>query len=148
MRLTSRIYSDAIILGPYFDKSLGRNVVNIQRGTKRGNMTYARFLMQEHLGRKLLSDEHVDHKDDIKIHDWIENLQILDPPANTRKTKGEITFFEFTCPECNGPGMQRLSHVRHNRDMGKAGPFCGRSCAGKYSQKIQAQVAQRQEARR
>ena len=100
MRLTSLIYPDSIVHGPYFDKGLGRNVVNIQTGTKRGNMTYARYLMQEHLGRKLLPDEHVDHKNDRKLDDWIENLQVLDPPANTRKTNGEVKFFEFTCPEC------------------------------------------------
>lgn len=111
-------------------------VVNVQRGNRRGNMTYARFLMQEHLGRPLAEDEHVDHRNEDHRDDRIENLQILTPAANTRKTKGEITWAEFTCPQCGGPGIQKARHVRYNRKRGSAGPFCGRSCAARYRVRV------------
>lgn len=133
MRLQSVVWLDAVIHGPYLDKGLDRMVVNVHRGGRHGNMTYARFLMQEHLQRVLGPDEHVDHQDEDHRNDLIDNLQILTPAANTRKTRGEIEYFEFTCPQCGNPGIQKARNVRHNRKLGKAGPFCGRSCAGKYS---------------
>jgi predicted RNA-binding Zn-ribbon protein involved in translation (DUF1610 family) len=123
---------DAVVHGPYLDKGLDRMIVNVQRGSRRGNMTYARFLMQEHLQRVLGPDEHVDHRNENHLDDRIENLQLLTPAANIRKTRGEITYFEFSCPQCGNPGIQNARHVRSNRKKGRAGPFCGRSCAGKY----------------
>ena len=108
-------------------------IVNVQREGRRGNMTYARFLMQEHLGRLLGPDEHVDHQNDDHHDDRIGNLQLLTPGANTRKSQGEITWMEFICPQCGNPGIQNARHVRNNRKKGRAGPFCGKSCAGKYS---------------
>jgi hypothetical protein len=136
VRLISEVIPDAIIHGPYYDKGLDRMVVNVQKDTKRGNMTYARYLMQEHLHRVLGPEEHVDHKNENHLDDDIENLQLLTPAENTWKTQGRITFFEFTCPECGGPGIQDLRQVKHNRNQKKTGPFCGRSCAGKHNQKI------------
>jgi hypothetical protein len=131
MRLVSSVLPDAIIHGPYFDKGIDRMIVNVQRGSTRGNMTYARFLMQEHLGRVLGPDEHVDHENEDHLDDRIENLQLLDPASNARKTQGEIRYYEFTCPWCNGPGIQKLRHVLHNRKQGKAGPYCSMSCAAR-----------------
>lgn len=142
MRLTSKVLPAAVVHGPYLDKRLDRMIVNIQVGTKRRNMTYARYLMMEHLGRLLDPvTEHVDHKNDNRFDDRIENLQILTPADNTWKQQGRITWYVFTCPECNGQGIQDLRFVRGNRKKGRKGPFCGRSCAGRYSQR--AQVAQR-----
>jgi hypothetical protein len=137
MRLLSVVYPTAVIHGPYLDKQIDRYVVNIQKASgSKGNMTYARYLMQEHLGRVLGSDEHVDHVNENRLDDRIENLQILDPPANTRKTQGDAEFIEFTCPECGGPGVQRAGTARWNRKAGKAGPFCSRRCAGRRNAKL------------
>ena len=112
-------------------------IVNIQEGSNRRNMAYARFLMQEHLGRRLDPlTEHVDHENEDKLDDRIENLQILTPGENTQKSRGKVTWLEFTCPECEGPGIQNLRHVRSNRKRkDRPGPFCSRRCAGRYNQR-------------
>lgn len=63
-------------------------------------MTYARWLMQEHLGRKLEPWEHVDHKDENRLNDLIENYQILTLAENTRKS------WEAN-PTAHGRGVER-----------------------------------------
>ena len=77
------------ILGPYIYPSgpnEGRRYVITVDGGKRKQMLYSRWLMQEHLGRELLPDEHVDHIDEDKTNDRLDNLQILSPAANSRKS--------------------------------------------------------------
>src|SRR5690606_11700315 len=77
------------VQGPYIfpsGKAKGRRYVAIIKddGT-RTTMLYSRWLMQEHLGRELGPDEHVDHIDEDKTNDDLSNLQILTPSENTRK---------------------------------------------------------------
>jgi hypothetical protein len=136
MRLTSRVIAAEKVLGPYWDQALGRRIVTITwLDGHHGNMTYARWLMQEHLGRVLTDDEHVDHVDDDQTNDVLSNLQILTPSANAEKRNGPTEMLSFTCPRCGQPAEKPARFVRHNRKLGKAGPFCGRSCAGKASHK-------------
>jgi hypothetical protein len=92
--------------------------------------------MEQHLGRQLCPDEHVDHKDEDKTNDVLSNLQVLSAAENTRKMiantrpKGWVTFI---CPVCKKEATKSARDVRGNRKKGKAGPFCSRSCAGKFS---------------
>jgi len=48
-------------------------------------MSYARWLMTQHLGRRLRLDEHVDHINEDALDDRIDNYQILTPSQNARK---------------------------------------------------------------
>ena len=122
------------VTGPYFDSSIGRYVVNITSPDgHRRNMTWARFKLQEHLGRVLLPREHVDHMDDDKLNDDLGNLQILSPVDNALKSTGPAELVHFECPQCGIEATKKARFVRHNHNLGKAGPFCGRRCAGKYS---------------
>jgi hypothetical protein len=101
-------------------------------------MTYARFLMQEHLGRLLDRDlETVDHIDDDPLNDAIENFQLLTRSENLLKATGPVEMVSFVCPVCDEFSEKKASNVKHNRNMGKAGPFCGRSCAGRYATMLQ-----------
>ena len=106
-------------------------------------MLYSRWLMQEALGRTLGYDETVDHIDEDKTNDALENLQILTRKGNAEKSatfRPGPEYYEFICPVCKQPARKLARFVRHNRNLGKAGPFCGRRCAGL------APVAQRHEA--
>lgn len=51
--------------------------------TERTTMSYARYEMSVKLKRKLLKHEHVDHKDENKVNDHPDNLQILSSLENT-----------------------------------------------------------------
>lgn len=125
--------------GPYVHTSgrlKGRKYVNIiDVDGKRTSMLYSRYLMEEKLGRKLSYDETVDHIDEDPSNDSLDNLQIVSRSENSKKSarlRREIEYIEFDCILCGKPGKQQAKNFRHNRNQGKAGPFCSRSCAGKH----------------
>lgn len=62
-----------------------RKMICLCNGDKRTTIAYARYLMAVKLGRMLTADEQVDHIDNDKTNDAIENLQILAPAANRKK---------------------------------------------------------------
>lgn len=132
MRLPSRVL-EAKVYGPTLYKDRRYVTIEYDSGTK-ASMTYARFLMQEHLGRKLDPvTETVDHKDDDRLNDRIENFQLLTVSHNAIKEHGLPEMYDFICPMCDQPAEKLARMVRHNWDLGKAGPFCGRVCAGRWN---------------
>lgn len=103
---------------------------------RKTSMPFARWMMTQHLGRKLSKSEHVDHIDEDPLNDDIGNLQLLTPRENARKharLKKPTEWAYFQCPICGKPSKKKARFVRHNRNMKKSGPFCGRGCAGKAS---------------
>jgi predicted RNA-binding Zn-ribbon protein involved in translation (DUF1610 family) len=125
------------IYGPYLsyaDPAKPRRIINIHDddGRRIKSTSYARYLMEQHLGRELGPREWVDHIDDDQLNDVIENLQILSPGENTWKGRPAAEQVTFACPVCGEMTTKAASKVRHNRKQGKAGPFCGKVCSRKY----------------
>lgn len=56
----------------------------------RKTISYARYLMSVKLGRILRDDEHVDHIDNNKLNDCIDNLQILSSKENIKKYQATL----------------------------------------------------------
>lgn len=86
----------------------------------------------------------VDHIDGDFRNDDVDNLQVLSTVENCKKyyVDAEKHRLEenFICPVCNTRfilSVKRLFDATQNRKKGKAGPFCGKSCAGKYSTGVQ-----------
>ena len=77
------------VYGPYNSKgnTAGRDIyiVMFQGGT-RTTITVARWLMIQHLRRKLLPDEHVDYINEDKHDNRLENLQVLSGIDNRKKS--------------------------------------------------------------
>lgn len=136
MRLYSALLP-AKVYGPYLLRRKGkrpRRVVTIEYDDgHKASMTYARFLYQEQVGRILSPDEHVDHIDEDCMNDAVSNLQLLTNAANALKHNGPMEMITFLCPMCLREATKPARFVRHNRQLGKAGPFCGRQCAGRYA---------------
>lgn len=91
----------------------------------RTTISYARYLMSVHLNRYLNDDEHVDHIDEDKTNDNIDNLQILSPKANHNKSlKVGETYLDFVCPVC------KIDFKLSKRQSHKNNPCCSRKCGG------------------
>jgi hypothetical protein len=120
---------DRKVYGPYMSNTIGRRIVVIRYADRKTSMTYARWLLQTHLGRELARDEEADHINEDGLDDRIENLQVLTKVENIRKSARPIEWIVFLCPVCGSEAKKEARYVRHNRKQGKAGPFCGRSCA-------------------
>lgn len=98
-----------------------------------------REIMEAHLGRKLHSSEHVHHKNEDRLDNRLENLEVLHVRDHVRHHRPDEELIEITCAWCGGVALKKARTVRANRKKGRHGPFCGRSCAGKWSREQQIQ---------
>ena len=119
------------IYGPYTRKDGRKHVIHYDGVTKH-TQSYPRYLMEQHLGRKLESWEQVDHINNDPTDDRLENFQILTQLENIQKSAVKVKYIEFTCPVCKNTFSISAGRYKHNQLVqGKAGPYCSRSCAGK-----------------
>ena len=63
-----------------------KNITLFNSNEDRSVTSYARYLMATHLGRYLKDDEYVDHIDEDRTNDSLDNLQILTDSDNVKKS--------------------------------------------------------------
>lgn len=100
-----------------------RTVILYNNSFDRSSISYARYLMTCHLGRQLESHEHVDHIDNDKTNDVIENLQILTQSENNKKASKGKTMLTLVCPICGNLFTRQRNQLTH-----KTNPTCSRRC--------------------
>ena len=110
----------------------------VEAGVKR-SQSYPRYLMEQHLGRKLSRDEDVDHIDRNPMNNDLSNLRVLPARENRGMHNKPPELFHFTCPACGQQCTKAARVVRHNRKQSKAGPFCDKKCSRQW-QLIQQQA--------
>lgn len=116
------------VYGPY-ENGDGRRMVVLKRGRESTSLAYAKWVLEQKLGRTLSREEQADHIDEDCRNDDPSNLQILTQLENIRKSHVGAETYDFDCPMCGNPASKPAKDVRHNRNLGRAGPFCGRVCA-------------------
>jgi transposase-like protein len=88
--------------------------------------------MSTKLGRLLDKNfETVNHIDNNKINDNINNLQILTNSDNIKKSSKGRNIKEYTCPVCKSSFKREVRQVIYKKS--KYPPTCSRSCGGKVS---------------
>lgn len=133
--LISRLYNGIhTIYGPYIAKDNRRRVI-LYDGLRRITRQYAKLKMEIKLGRRISSNETVDHMDRDTLNDKYTNLQILDRSTHVKKDVTRLKVGNVhNCGWCKNKFKLTLGQTR---DKKKAGPFCSRSCAGSYGAAIQ-----------
>ena len=127
------------VYGPYKRKDGRQHAVIVRDDGTKQTKSYPRHILETKLGRELLSEETVDHINNDFTDDNPDNLQILSRADNAKKAMAlkPSQLGTFTCPLCLVSFTRAIRAVRHNQgDQSKAGPFCSRSCAGRYSHTI------------
>lgn len=107
-------------------------------------VSYPKYLMEKKLGRKLLSNEQVHHKDGNPLKNELDNLELklLGEHQKEHSTKyydkiatcgwcGEE--FIWTAKQQNDFNKNRNRKNRHHINS----PFCSKKCAGKYGKYMQ-----------
>lgn len=94
-----------------------RNVVLKEKVTNRITSTsLARYRMSVHMQRYLAKHEHVDHVNNDKTDDRIENLQILSQRDNARKYYKEViggsNYVTAICPVCKSIFDKPLHYLK------------------------------------
>lgn len=129
------------IYGPYKRKTDGRqHVIIIYHDGSRKTVSYPKFITEKRLDRYLESHETVDHEDGNFYNNDPSNIKVLSRSRHAYLDARRVQKETFECPTCKKTftiSGKRLNDVVQNRRKGKSGPFCGRSCAGKYGKKIE-----------
>lgn len=125
-----------------FHKKEGRryaNLIPIDKTSelKRTTISYARYLMSVKEKRILNKDEHIDHKDDNKLNDDINNLQILSLKENNIKKSKQIgrKMVILKCPYCNNV----FEKEKRKTHLIKGGIYtgCSRKCSTTFGSLLQ-----------
>lgn len=134
------MYENCKIYGPYNRNDGRQHVITIQNGIKR-TVSYPKFLMEKHIGRFLLENETIHHKDGNPKNNNVSNLEIKLKKEHSRLHSLKYISESFICPICNKKFTlegKRLRKFYSNKRLRKSkGPFCSKSCVGKYGKKIQ-----------
>lgn len=136
-------YGDGFkVWGPYKRKDNGRQLVIVvdNNGNKR-TISYPKWLLELQMGRPLDPDlETVDHKDsDINNND-LSNLRIVPRSEHSADDTRRVKNVKLTCAWCKKEFERSPRLVRDKARKGKAGPFCSKKCAGKYSRMLQLKL--------
>lgn len=126
------------VYGPYKSHH-GRQIVIVveKDGTKR-TVTYPKFIMEKHLGRKLDPDsESVDHKDSDINNNAISNLELVPRAEHSANDTRRVLPATLKCSWCKNLFERSPRVVRDKHRKGVSGAFCSRSCSGKYARAIQ-----------
>lgn len=119
------------IYGPYTRKDGRQQLVVIQNG-KKTTISYPKWIMQQHLGRKLEDWETIDHIDNNPKNNKIKNLQILSRKENALKSVKYAEKIELKCKCCGVLFFRRKAKEQYERNIrSKDGPFCSKKCVGK-----------------
>jgi hypothetical protein len=134
-----QLYGD-VRLSKVYDCKDGRKRIDVISENYRKTFQLAKIILEVKLGRVLIGTETVDHIDGDKSNDHPDNLRVLSLSNNAADSAIRLKTSKFICPQCNSNFEltgRKLKDAVNNRTKGKAGPFCGRSCAGKYGTSIQ-----------
>lgn len=127
------------VYGPYKRRSDGRQIVVVKDddGYSR-TISYPKWLLELQLGRKLDPNlETVDHLDSNFDNNDLSNLRIVPRSEHSADDTRRVKPVKFKCAWCKKEFERSPRLVRDKARKNKAGPFCSRNCAGKYSRKLQ-----------
>lgn len=127
--------------GPYKQKSGRQFVIVIEDDGVRRTVSYPKWLLELQLGRRLDPDlETVDHIDSNFDNNNLDNLRIMPRNEHSSEDTRRVKHVKFNCAWCKNEFERSPRLVRDKARKNKAGPFCSRTCAGKYSRKLQLKL--------
>lgn len=125
------------VYGPYKRKDGRMHVLIILNDGQRLTRSYPKFLIEYELGIELDPILHtVDHIDRDFTNNDRSNLQILSRSDNAKKSTTRRKPITGNCIWCNTEFILTRDQIS-KRKKKMAGPFCSRTCSGKYGASIQ-----------
>lgn len=95
-----------------------------------------RYVMANHLGRDLGTDEVVHHADENKANNDLPNLRLMLRPDHARGHAKPPTIERLTCEWCGVAFEREIRQINHKRARGQMTFFCSRSCSVKHQMHV------------
>jgi hypothetical protein len=132
---------DFKVYGPYSRKDSRKIVIVIDKNGKRRTVSYPKWLMEIQVGHQLDPDQcTIDHWDSNFENNDLSNLRIMPRDEHSAADTRRVKNIKFDCAWCNNTFERSPRLIRDKAKKNKAGPFCSRSCAGKYSRMLQLKL--------
>lgn len=103
----------------------------------RTTISFARYLISIHVGRELDEQEEVDHINNDKTDDRLDNLQLLSKEKHMLKTistRAGRKYCSIKCPHCRSVFTRPHNYTMGCKNRGKL-KFCSRSCGVSFSKR-------------
>jgi hypothetical protein len=134
MKIESTFPFDNFVCYKNHHKKMNRTQVCLVNKITKDKTTilYSKFLMSIKLGRILTKEEEVDHIDNDKTNDSLENLSLISRKENKEKffKTQKRTMIALKCPECSCV-FEREKRQTHLVKGGRL-TCCSRRCSGRY----------------
>lgn len=135
--------------GPYRRRDGRQIVIIVENNGKRRTVSYPKWLMEMQLGRKLDPNlETIDHIDSNFENNDINNLRIVPRDQHSGDDTRRVKLVKFTCAWCDKEFERSPRLIRDKAKKNKAGPFCSRACAGKYSRMLQLKLIDKMDSQK
>lgn len=123
----SEYYKNKGVLNAYLLKNReNRQFVVLKYNNKeKHSMSYAKYLYTSYYKCDIAKGDEVDHIDNDKTNDVIENLQVISQRLNLNKSKRRKELIELTCPICG----EKFLFEKRNLST-HPNPCCSRRCGG------------------
>ena len=135
-------YADKFkVFGPYSRKDSRQIVIVVDNNGRRRTVSYPKWILEVQLGRRLDPDlETVDHIDSNFLNNDLNNLRMVPRHEHSADDTRRVQLIKFECAWCGNEFERSPRLIRDKAKKNKAGPFCSRKCAGKYSRKLQLKL--------
>jgi hypothetical protein len=132
------------VYGPYTRQDGRKIVIVVENNGKRRTVSYPKWLLELQLGRKLDPNlETVDHIDSNIDNNNLDNLRIVPRDEHSADDTRRVKPIKFQCAWCEKEFERSPRLIRDKAKKNKAGPFCSRACAGKYSRRLQLKLIEK-----
>lgn len=131
------------VYGPYKRQDGRQIVIVVDKDGARRTVSYPKWLMEQQLGRKLDPNETIDHWDSNFDNNDLSNLRVVPRSEHSSNDTRRVKPVKFICGWCNKEFERSPRLVRDKARKNKAGPFCSRACAGKYSRMLQLKLIEK-----
>lgn len=125
------------VRGPYTWKDSGRKYYQLVSGNRTTTQLVSRITVEVSIGRRLMKDEVVHHRDEDVTNDCLDNLEILSRESHARGHSIKLAELSSKCVWCSAPMVLSKNQMRPIEQRRKSGPFCSRKCSGEYGASLQ-----------
>lgn len=126
------------VYGPYLRYDGRKHVVLVDKFTKKKTtMSYPKYLYQITHNVILKDDQTIDHVDRDFTNDSLDNLVVRSLVEHGKLDARRVKLIKIECVWCGAIAHKKARYLTHSSRLGKAGPFCGKVCSGKYGASVQ-----------